>query len=195
VRSLWRRRGVSIHRHGLWSEPTVQLSNTQSKLVVVCDFFGWSSVVGLDGVYNCTRCHVLMPAVCCMLQLQGESRVTAAYFGEGAASEGDFHAAVNFAAVLKAPTLFICRNNGYAISTPSTEQYAGTAPQLAVCGYCAWIRWWRPPCAGQRGPSLKGCEYMSTVGVGCMQRPSAKSQRDTHVRHAIIRRQAAQSRR
>jgi TPP-dependent pyruvate/acetoin dehydrogenase alpha subunit len=59
-------------------------------------------------------------------QLQGEQRVTAAYFGEGAASEGDFHAAVNFAAVLKAPTLFICRNNGYAISTPSTEQYAGT---------------------------------------------------------------------
>lgn len=59
------------------------------------------------------------------LKLQGEERVTAAYFGEGAASEGDFHAAVNFAAVLKAPTLFICRNNGYAISTPSTEQYAG----------------------------------------------------------------------
>jgi 2-oxoisovalerate dehydrogenase E1 component alpha subunit len=51
--------------------------------------------------------------------------VVAAYFGEGAASEGDFHAAANFAAVLRAPVLFICRNNGWAISTPAHQQYAG----------------------------------------------------------------------
>ena len=51
--------------------------------------------------------------------------MVAAYFGEGAASEGDFHAAVNFAAVLGAPVLFMCRNNGWAISTPATEQYRG----------------------------------------------------------------------
>jgi hypothetical protein len=49
----------------------------------------------------------------------------AVYFGEGAASEGDFHAAVNFAATLSAPVIFICRNNGWAISTPATEQYRG----------------------------------------------------------------------
>lgn len=48
-----------------------------------------------------------------------------AYFGEGASSEGDFHAALNFAATLGAPVLFICRNNGWAISTPATEQYRG----------------------------------------------------------------------
>ena len=58
-------------------------------------------------------------------QLEGRPAVVAAYFGEGAASEGDFHAAANFAAVLGAPVLFICRNNGYAISTPATEQYRG----------------------------------------------------------------------
>ena len=51
--------------------------------------------------------------------------VVAAYFGEGAASEGDFHAALNFAAVLRAPVVFICRNNGWAISTPAAQQYAG----------------------------------------------------------------------
>lgn len=60
----------------------------------------------------------------------GEARpaggtVVAAYFGEGAASEGDFHAALNFAAVLRAPVVFICRNNGWAISTPASQQYAG----------------------------------------------------------------------
>jgi 2-oxoisovalerate dehydrogenase E1 component alpha subunit len=59
------------------------------------------------------------------MRARGERRVSAAFFGEGAASEGDFHAALNFAATLGAPTLFLCRNNGYAISTPAAEQYAG----------------------------------------------------------------------
>lgn len=47
------------------------------------------------------------------------------YFGEGAASEGDAHAAFNFAATLECPIIFVCRNNGYAISTPSLEQFKG----------------------------------------------------------------------
>ncbi|XP_015112142.1 2-oxoisovalerate dehydrogenase subunit alpha, mitochondrial isoform X3 [Diachasma alloeum] len=47
------------------------------------------------------------------------------YFGEGAASEGDAHAAFNFAATLDCPIIFLCRNNGYAISTPSLEQCRG----------------------------------------------------------------------
>ena len=59
------------------------------------------------------------------LQLEEKQACVAVYFGEGAASEGDFHAAVNFASTLSAPVLFICRNNGWAISTPSTEQYRG----------------------------------------------------------------------
>lgn len=59
------------------------------------------------------------------MKLSKAGTVAVAYFGEGAASEGDFHAAVNFAATLGAPCLFICRNNGYAISTPAYEQYKG----------------------------------------------------------------------
>eukprot|EP00099_Drosophila_melanogaster_P022430 NP_649905.1 uncharacterized protein Dmel_CG8199 [Drosophila melanogaster] len=47
------------------------------------------------------------------------------YFGEGAASEGDAHAAFNFAATLGCPAILFCRNNGFAISTPSHEQYKG----------------------------------------------------------------------
>ncbi len=47
------------------------------------------------------------------------------YFGEGAASEGDFHAAMNMSATLKTPLIFFCRNNSFAISTPVHEQYAG----------------------------------------------------------------------
>mmetsp|Transcript_22323 Transcript_22323/g.31538 ORF Transcript_22323/g.31538 Transcript_22323/m.31538 type:complete len:446 (-) Transcript_22323:113-1450(-) len=52
-------------------------------------------------------------------------KIAVCYFGDGAASEGDFHAAVNFASTLKAPVMFFCRNNGYAISTPVHEQYGG----------------------------------------------------------------------
>lgn len=52
-------------------------------------------------------------------------RIVACYFGEGAASEGDFHPALNFAATLECPVVFFCRNNGFAISTPVEDQYRG----------------------------------------------------------------------
>ncbi|GBP83094.1 2-oxoisovalerate dehydrogenase subunit alpha, mitochondrial [Eumeta japonica] len=55
----------------------------------------------------------------------GNENCVICYFGEGAASEGDAHAAFNFAATLSCPIVFLCRNNGYAISTPSNEQYRG----------------------------------------------------------------------
>lgn len=58
------------------------------------------------------------------MKLQKEPNIAIAYFGEGAASEGDFHCGLNFAAVRKAPVIFFCRNNGYAISTPTFRQYA-----------------------------------------------------------------------
>lgn len=64
-----------------------------------------------------------------------EPRVVACYFGEGAASEGDFHAALNIAATRACPALFICRNNGYAISTPTLEQYRGDGIASRGVGY------------------------------------------------------------
>jgi len=57
------------------------------------------------------------------------------YFGDGAASEGDAHAAFNFAATLDAPCLFFCRNNGYAISTPIDEQFRGDGIACRGVGY------------------------------------------------------------
>lgn len=58
------------------------------------------------------------------MKIQKEKAVTICYFGEGATSEGDFHAGLNFAAVRKVPAIFFCRNNGYAISTPCSRQFA-----------------------------------------------------------------------
>lgn len=55
-------------------------------------------------------------------KLQGTDRVALTSFGDGATSEGDFHEAMNFAAVFETPTIFFCQNNGYAISYPTSEQ-------------------------------------------------------------------------
>jgi 2-oxoisovalerate dehydrogenase E1 component len=56
--------------------------------------------------------------------LRGEKRVAAAFTGDGSTSEGDFHEALNLAAVWKLPVLFIVENNQYGLSTPTSEQYA-----------------------------------------------------------------------
>lgn len=57
------------------------------------------------------------------------------YFGEGAASEGDFHAGLNMAATRSCPVIFLCRNNGYAISTTTLEQYRGDGIASRGVGY------------------------------------------------------------
>jgi 2-oxoisovalerate dehydrogenase E1 component alpha subunit len=68
-------------------------------------------------------------------KLDGNGGCTICYFGEGAASEGDFHAGLNMAAVHEAPVLFFARNNGYAISTPASEQFKGDGIACRAVGY------------------------------------------------------------
>jgi 2-oxoisovalerate dehydrogenase E1 component alpha subunit len=65
----------------------------------------------------------------------GNNAIALCYFGEGAASEGDFHAALNFAATTESPVVFFCRNNGYAISTPVKDQYRGDGIISRAAGY------------------------------------------------------------
>jgi 2-oxoisovalerate dehydrogenase E1 component len=56
-------------------------------------------------------------------KLKNNGKVTAVFTGEGATSEGDFHEALNIAAVWDLPILFVIENNGYGLSTPTNEQY------------------------------------------------------------------------
>ncbi|SOC80268.1 2-oxoisovalerate dehydrogenase E1 component [Salinimicrobium sediminis] len=56
-------------------------------------------------------------------KLQKEEKITAVFTGEGGTSEGDFHEALNIASVWKLPVLFCIENNGYGLSTPTSEQY------------------------------------------------------------------------
>ena len=55
---------------------------------------------------------------------RGEETVAMVNFGDGATSEGDFHEGLNFAGVFDTPTIFLCNNNQWAISTPRTRQTA-----------------------------------------------------------------------
>ncbi len=66
-------------------------------------------------------------------RLKGEEMVSLTYFGEGATSAHDFHTGLNFAAVRKIPVVFVCRNNGWAISVPREKQTASeTIAQKAI---------------------------------------------------------------
>ena len=61
------------------------------------------------------------------MQIRGDTGVALTFFGDGASSEGDFYEAGNFAGVLGAPVIFLCVNNGWAISTPASRPTAATS--------------------------------------------------------------------
>ncbi|HVS04781.1 MAG TPA: thiamine pyrophosphate-dependent dehydrogenase E1 component subunit alpha [Candidatus Dormibacteraeota bacterium] len=64
-----------------------------------------------------------------------EDAVTATFFGEGAASQGDTHEAMNFAGIHKLAVVFVCENNGYAISVPLRLQSGGASLAARAAGY------------------------------------------------------------
>jgi pyruvate dehydrogenase E1 component alpha subunit len=66
---------------------------------------------------------------------RGTDECVGVFFGDGATSSNDFHAAMNFAGVYRAPVLFLCRNNGYAISLPTHGQTAAHALADKAPGY------------------------------------------------------------
>jgi pyruvate dehydrogenase E1 component alpha subunit len=68
-------------------------------------------------------------------KLRGEDAVAMAFFGDGATSEGEFHEGVNLAAVMNAPAVFVCNNNGWAISTPLSAQTRARTLADKAAGY------------------------------------------------------------
>ncbi|KAL5571794.1 hypothetical protein UlMin_021391 [Ulmus minor] len=72
------------------------------------------------------------------LKMDKKDACVVTFFGDGASSEGDCHASLNFAAVMEAPVVFICRNNGWAISTPIEEQFRSDG--IVVRGQAYGIR-------------------------------------------------------
>ena len=79
-------------------------------------------------------------------KMRGEDAVAIAYFGDGAASAGDTHEAMNFAAIHKLPVIFFCENNRYAISVPLSKQMAVDSVASRAQGY------------GMPGLTVEGCD-------------------------------------
>jgi len=78
------------------------------------EYVSWSSVIGTQIPQAVGAAYAL--------RRTGVQAVTAAFFGDGATSSGDFHAAMTFAARWKAAVLFLCQNNQWSISVPVTTQ-------------------------------------------------------------------------
>ena len=89
-------------------------------------------ILGADGIVA----GVVPMAVGAALsaKLRGTSQVAVAFFGDGAINAGQFHEAMNLAAVWRLPVLFVCDNNQYAISTPLADSTAGSLSARAA-GY------------------------------------------------------------
>ncbi|HTU02934.1 MAG TPA: thiamine pyrophosphate-dependent dehydrogenase E1 component subunit alpha, partial [Candidatus Sulfotelmatobacter sp.] len=113
------------------------------------------------------------------LQRQDLGRIAMTWFGEGAASRGDFHEGINLSAVLRVPVVFVCNNNQYAYSTPLARQTAVPDIAARAAGYgipgcivdgtdvVAVYRAAREAVARARqggGPSLVECKAMRLRG-------------------------------
>jgi TPP-dependent pyruvate/acetoin dehydrogenase alpha subunit len=87
--------------------------------------------------------------VAMVLKRRGRGNVAVVHFGEGTTSRGDVHEAMNMAAVMKLPVVFVCNNNGYAYSTPVEKQFA--VKDLSVRG----------PAYGMPGVSVDGNDVLA----------------------------------
>ena len=67
--------------------------------------------------------------------VRGDDAVALTAFGEGTANQGEIHEAMNFAGVHHLPVIFVCENNGYAISVPLARQVAGGSVAARAAGY------------------------------------------------------------
>jgi 2-oxoisovalerate dehydrogenase E1 component len=97
--------------------------------------YGKSSLRLVTGS-SCVAMHLLhATGIGLAIKFRRENAVCLTTFGEGAASEGDFHEAVSFAAIHKLPVIFLCQNNEFSITVPPREQMpVGVADRAAGYG-------------------------------------------------------------
>lgn len=130
---LWsglREGGAAVMRGLPLSEYVAQMycnSNDTAKGRQMCNHFqhqptnypSWSSVIGTQIAHGVGAAYAS--------KQRGEDVVHAVYFGDGATSANGFHSGLNFAGVWKAPVVFVCVDNGWAISVPSSAQTAASS--------------------------------------------------------------------
>jgi pyruvate dehydrogenase E1 component alpha subunit len=89
------------------------------------------------------------------LHLEGNHRVAIAFMGDGAMNQGAVHEAINLAAVWKLPVVFVCENNGYAVSLPMQKAFAISAIAERAAGY------------GIPGMTLDGNDVLAIYEAAC----------------------------
>jgi pyruvate dehydrogenase E1 component alpha subunit/2-oxoisovalerate dehydrogenase E1 component alpha subunit len=133
-----REMGVSLWRGTTVKEIVCQLIGNSGDVLIgrqmPCHFsdkkvrsVAWSSVIG-------TQLPHAMGAAWAA-KLRKEDTVCMGYLGDGASSTGDFHAAANFAGVMKLPVVFFCQNNQWAISVPMKMQTASESIAIKATAY------------------------------------------------------------
>jgi len=85
---------------------------------------------------NVVGAHILQAAGAALTaKMRREDRVAIVHFGDGASSQGECHEAMNFAGIHKLPLIFLCENNGFAISVPLCKQVANESVAGRAAGY------------------------------------------------------------
>lgn len=138
------------HGHGLAKgvSPDAMMAELYAKVTGCCKGKGGSMHVGDMSVGAFPAIAIVganAPIACgsaLSAKMRGTDQVTVAYFGEGGANEGAVHEAMNMAAVLRLPVIFVCENNLYGASTPvsqvvAVEQIADRAAAYGMPGVVA----------------------------------------------------------
>ena len=127
---------VSCHRgHGhllaMGGEPARLLGELMGKEIGYCRGRGGSQhmsapEIGFLGTNGITGGGIpLATGAALSAQMLGAKRAVVCFFGDGATSQGSFHEALNIASLWQLPVLYVCENNGYAMSTPVARTVAG----------------------------------------------------------------------
>jgi len=161
---LWsglREGGAAVMRGLPLAEYIAQMycnSNDTAKGRQMCNHFqhqptnypSWSSVIGTQIAHGVGAAFAS--------KQRGEDTVHAIYFGDGATSANSFHSGLNFAAVWEAPVVFICVDNGWAISVPSSQQTAASS-------YAAKARAYGMPGVAVDGNDVLACYQAANDAV------------------------------
>ena len=127
---------VSCHRgHGhllaMGGEPARVLGELMGKEIGYCRGRGGSQhmsvpAIGFLGTNGITGgCIPIATGAALSARMLGKDHVVVGFFGDGATSQGAFHEALNMASLWRLPVLYVCENNGYAMSTPVARTVAG----------------------------------------------------------------------
>ena len=171
---LWsglREGGAAVMRGLPLAEYVAQMycnSNDSAKGRQMCNHFqhkgsnypSWSSVIGTQITHGVGAAYAS--------KRRRETCVHAIYLGDGATSSNGFHSGMNFAAVWKAPAIFVCVDNGWAISVPSSQQTAASS-------YAAKARAYGMPGVAVDGNDVLACYQATSAAVEAARRGEGPS--------------------